>query len=145
MGGGTGAGTAVLRDVSPSTLLASAAAIAMMWFVVQMLEWAWWSPRRMDRVLRAQGLRGTQYRFLKGDLKEEQRLKGEARSRPVPMDQAHDIFPRVAPLLHRVMKDHGMHLCQMPSALCRFQVQYKDCLSFMLPSERNHLISYYHD
>ncbi|KAM0878355.1 hypothetical protein ACQ4PT_034928 [Festuca glaucescens] len=107
MGGSAGAGTALLRDASPSTLLAGAAAIAMLWFVVHMLEWAWWGPRRMDRVLRAQGLRGTQYRFLKGDLKEEQRLKVEAWSRPVPTDRAHDIVPRVAPLLHRVMKEHG--------------------------------------
>jgi hypothetical protein len=126
MGGSTGAGTALLLNASPWTLLAGAAAVAMLFYAVQMLEWAWWGPRRMDRVLRAQGLRGTQYRILKGDLKEEQQLMVEAWSRPVPLDRAHDIVPRVAPLLHRVMKEHGMYLCY-------------------LLSEKNHLILYYDD
>uniref|UniRef100_A0ACD5VHH1 Uncharacterized protein n=1 Tax=Avena sativa TaxID=4498 RepID=A0ACD5VHH1_AVESA len=107
MGGAAGAGTALLGDASPWKLLGGAAAVAVLCCALQMLEWAWWGPRRMDRVLRAQGLRGTKYRFLKGDLKEEQRLMVEARSRPVPMDRAHHIVPRVAPLLHRVMKEHG--------------------------------------
>lgn len=71
-----------------------------------MLEWAWWGPRRIGRALRAQGLKGTEYRFLRGDIKEEQRLKRAALSRPVPMDRPHDIVPRVAPLLHRVTEEH---------------------------------------
>jgi hypothetical protein len=140
MGVGTSAGTALLRDASPWTLLAGAAAVAMLFYTVQMLEWAWWGPRRMDRALRAQGLRGTQYRFLTGDLKEEQRLMVEARSRPVPMDRAHDIIPRVAPLLHHVMKEHGMYMCQLPFVLCRFQVQE---ISFMLLSEKEPSYSKY--
>ncbi|KQK08823.1 cytochrome P450 72A13 [Brachypodium distachyon] len=108
MGGGTSAaGVALLRDASPWTLLAGAAAVAILCCAVQILEWAWWAPRRMDRSLRAQGLRGTQYRFFRGDLKEEQRLMAAALSRPVPMDRAHDIVSRVAPLLHRVMEEHG--------------------------------------
>ena len=141
MGGGAdaGAGTALLSDASPWTLLAGAVAVAMVCCVVQILEWAWWGPRRMDAVLRAQALRGTQYRFLKGDLKEEQRLMAEARSRPVPMYRAHDIVPRVAPLLHRVMEKHGMYLSQMPPAFCRFGVQE---LSSMVLSEKNHLFPF---
>ncbi|CAM0881784.1 unnamed protein product [Alopecurus aequalis] len=107
MGGGAGAGTALLGDASPWTLLAGAVAVAMVCCAVQILEWGWWGPRRMGGVLRAQGLRGTQYRFLQGDLKEEQRLMAEAWSRPVPMYRAHDIVPRVAPFLHRVMEEHG--------------------------------------
>ncbi|XP_008785718.2 cytochrome P450 CYP72A219-like [Phoenix dactylifera] len=69
------------------------------------LEWLWWRPRTLERALRAQGLRGTRYRFLYGDLKENARLIKEARAKLMPL--SHDIVPRVAPLLHRVMKENG--------------------------------------
>ncbi|XP_073115298.1 cytochrome P450 CYP72A616 [Elaeis guineensis] len=69
------------------------------------LEWLWWTPRRLERALRCQGLRGTRYRFLHGDLKETARLNKEARSKPMPF--SHDIVPRVAPFFHRAIKENG--------------------------------------
>ncbi|XP_038981500.1 cytochrome P450 72A15-like isoform X2 [Phoenix dactylifera] len=69
------------------------------------LERLWWRPRMLERALRAQGLRGTRYRFLCGDLKENARLSKEARAKLMPL--SHDIIPRVAPFLHRVMKENG--------------------------------------
>ncbi|KAG1367977.1 putative Cytochrome P450 CYP72A219 [Cocos nucifera] len=69
------------------------------------LEWLWWTPRRLERVLRGQGLRGTRYRFLHGDLKETARLNKEAWSEPMPF--SHDILPRVSPFFHRAIKENG--------------------------------------
>jgi cytochrome P450 family 3 subfamily A len=69
------------------------------------LDRLWWRPRRLERELRAQGLRGTVYRFPFGDLKEFARLVGVARSKPMPL--SHDITPRVNPLYHNVIKEHG--------------------------------------
>uniref|UniRef100_J3L231 Cytochrome P450 n=1 Tax=Oryza brachyantha TaxID=4533 RepID=J3L231_ORYBR len=94
-------------EASPWSVLGGAAAALLLVWAVQMLEWAWLAPRRMDRVLRAQGLKGTEYRFLHGDLKEDLRLVRAALSRPVPADRPHDIFQRVAPLLHRSLEEHG--------------------------------------
>ncbi|RCV26297.1 hypothetical protein SEVIR_5G241200v4 [Setaria viridis] len=100
-------GTALLRESSPWSLLGGAAAVLLLWWAAQVLEWAWLAPRRMERALRAQGLRGNRYRFLWGDLKEERRLTAAALARPVPMDRPHDILPRVSPLLHRAVEEHG--------------------------------------
>uniref|UniRef100_A0A0D9V352 Cytochrome P450 n=1 Tax=Leersia perrieri TaxID=77586 RepID=A0A0D9V352_9ORYZ len=94
-------------EASPWSLLGGVAAALLLVWAVQMLEWAWLAPRRMDRALRAQGLKGTQYRFLHGDLKEDLQLVMAARSKPVPMDRPHDIVPRISPLLHRALEDHG--------------------------------------
>ncbi|XP_064958820.1 cytochrome P450 CYP72A616-like [Musa acuminata AAA Group] len=69
------------------------------------LNHAWWRPRRQDRLLRAQGLQGTPYRFLRGDLKEDKRLLEEALSKPMPL--SHHIVPRVEPFLHAAMNDLG--------------------------------------
>ncbi|RRT76636.1 hypothetical protein B296_00000168 [Ensete ventricosum] len=67
------------------------------------LNWAWWRPRRQERALRSQGLHGTPYRLLRGDLKEDARLLAEARSKPMPL--SHHIIHRVAPLLHAAMSE----------------------------------------
>lgn len=99
---------ALLREASPWRVLAAVAVVLVLWWALQVLEWAWWAPRRMERALRAQGLRGTRYRFLWGDLKEESRLTMAALAKPVRMDRPHDVFPRVSPLLHRVVQEHGM-------------------------------------
>ncbi|KAJ0961256.1 hypothetical protein J5N97_000756 [Dioscorea zingiberensis] len=81
------------------------AAVVVVW-AWRTLDWVWWTPRRLDRDLRRQGLRGNQYRLLHGDLKENARLSKEATSRPLPL-HCHEIAPRVAPLIHNAIKDHG--------------------------------------
>ncbi|KAJ1689729.1 hypothetical protein LUZ63_013884 [Rhynchospora breviuscula] len=77
----------------------------LLWGAARALEWAWLRPRRLDRKLRKQGLRGTVYRVLATDLRENIRLNKEACSMSMPL--LHDIIPRVSPLLHRTIKEYG--------------------------------------
>ncbi|CAL4948598.1 unnamed protein product [Urochloa decumbens] len=70
------------------------------------LEWAWLSPRRLGRALRAQGLRGTAYRFPSGDLAEDARLLAAERTKPMPL-LSHSISSRVEPLVYNTVKEHG--------------------------------------
>jgi hypothetical protein len=98
----------LLWEASPWSVLDGVAATLLLWWAVRVLKWALWAPQRVDRALRAQGLNGTRYRFLWGDIKEEQRLTAAALARPVALDRPHDVLPRVAPLLHRVFQQHGM-------------------------------------
>jgi hypothetical protein len=91
---------------------------ALAWCAVRALEWAWWRPRRLARVLRSQGLRGTAYRSLAGDAPLTERLNREARSRPLPLG-CHDVAPRAMPLFHQTMKEHGTALLQVAFLSCR--------------------------
>nr|CAB3473664.1 unnamed protein product [Digitaria exilis] len=81
--------------------------LAALWLVWRALEWGWLRPRRLGRALRAQGLRGTAFRFPSGDLAEETRLLAEQRAKPLPLSSAHDIAARVEPLLHKAINEHG--------------------------------------
>ncbi|XP_078151343.1 cytochrome P450 CYP72A616-like [Carex rostrata] len=92
-------------NLSIWSLFIGAFALLLLWGAAQVLEWAWLGPRRLDLALRKQGLRGTVYRSVAGDLKENTRLNKEACAKPMPF--SHDIIPRVAPLLHRTMKEFG--------------------------------------
>ena len=96
----------LLGDASPWSIAGAVAAVALLWLAAWILEWAWWTPRRLGRALRAQGLRGTRYRLFTGDVPENARLSREARLQPLPRG-SHDITPRVQPMSCNVIKEHG--------------------------------------
>uniref|UniRef100_A0ACD5ZIG3 Uncharacterized protein n=1 Tax=Avena sativa TaxID=4498 RepID=A0ACD5ZIG3_AVESA len=77
--------------------------LCLVWWLLELL---WWKPRRLEQLLRAQGLTGTSYQFLTGDLKDENLLKKEAMSRPLPL-RCHDIAPRILPFHYKNVKAHG--------------------------------------
>ncbi|KAL5220958.1 hypothetical protein ABZP36_025671 [Zizania latifolia] len=87
-------------------LLWAVAAVLLAWCAVRALDWAWWRPRRLERALRSQGLRGTPYRSPAGDAPLNVRLNNEARARTMPLG-CHDVLPRAMPLFHQTMKEHG--------------------------------------
>ncbi|KAF7090833.1 hypothetical protein CFC21_093527 [Triticum aestivum] len=89
-----------------SYLLYGLTGSALLWQARLLLDRLWWRPRRLERTLRAQGVGGTPYRFLMGDLKDFGRLNDEAWSKPLPL-RCHDIVPRVIPFLHNNVRDNG--------------------------------------
>ncbi|VAI06899.1 unnamed protein product [Triticum turgidum subsp. durum] len=80
--------------------------LVLLWQLCWLLHRLWWRPRCLERELRSKGLRGTSYRFLTGDLREQGRRNKDAWSRPLPL-RCHDIAPRVAPLLCDSAREHG--------------------------------------
>jgi len=89
----------------PWSLAIGAFFLILLWGVVRALEWAWFTPKRLDRALRKQGLSGTVYRPIAGDTKESSRLNKEACNEPMPF--SHEIVPRVQPFFYRTVKEHG--------------------------------------
>lgn len=81
---------------------------AVAWCAARAAEWAWLRPRRLERALRAQGVRGTAYRPLAGDAALSDRLAREARSRPPLPPGCHAVVPRALPLVHHAINEHGM-------------------------------------
>ncbi|WVZ69589.1 hypothetical protein U9M48_018355 [Paspalum notatum var. saurae] len=99
--------SAVATSLPWSFLIYGLLCSLVLWKAARLLEQLWWEPRRLERALRAQGLRGTPYRFLTGDLKEFGRLKAAASSAaPLPL-RCHDIAARVAPFEAGVIRAHG--------------------------------------
>ncbi|CAL4975170.1 unnamed protein product [Urochloa decumbens] len=98
---------AAAASASPwSLMLQGLLAMLVVWGAYRATE-AWWLlPRRLDRLLRAQGLSGTAYRFPAGDLQENARLNDEAWSRPMKSG-CHDVTPRVMPHFVNTVKEHG--------------------------------------
>ncbi|XVE52981.1 hypothetical protein DITRI_Ditri02bG0168200 [Diplodiscus trichospermus] len=79
-------------------------ALLMIWGW-RILNWVWLKPKRLERCLRQQGLRGNPYRFLCGDLKESFAMSKQARTKPMPLSD--DIVEYVVPFLHRTVRTYG--------------------------------------
>lgn len=72
----------------------------------RVLNWLWLRPKKLERLLREQGLQGNPYRILVGDLKDLLKMQKEAKSKPMSLSD--DIVPRVSPYLEYSVNKHGM-------------------------------------
>ncbi|KAI3734310.1 hypothetical protein L6452_13776 [Arctium lappa] len=75
-------------------------------YVWRILNVLWLKPKKMEKFLRDQGLKGSPYRFMVGDLKELEKMRNEARSKPMNVTD-HDIAPRVLAFFHKSVVTHG--------------------------------------
>ncbi|XP_043723198.1 cytochrome P450 CYP72A219-like [Telopea speciosissima] len=79
--------------------------LVVLWWGWKVLESIWWRPKKLERLLKEQGVKVTPYNLLFGDLKENMRLLKEARSKP--MNLSHDIVPRVLPFHLQTVRKLG--------------------------------------
>nr|WEW62060.1 pregnan monooxygenase [Calotropis procera] len=69
------------------------------------LNWVWFKPKKLEKYLRQQGLGGSHYRLLFGDMKETAQMVKQAYSKPINF--THDIVPRVLPFIHKTINTFG--------------------------------------
>uniref|UniRef100_A0A7N0VE30 Cytochrome P450 n=2 Tax=Kalanchoe fedtschenkoi TaxID=63787 RepID=A0A7N0VE30_KALFE len=69
------------------------------------INWVWLRPKLLDRCLRDQGLTGSSYRFLFGDLKDQRRMNHEAKAKPISLSS--DIVPRLLSYVDQHIKKYG--------------------------------------
>lgn len=87
----------------------------------RVLNWVWLRPKKLEKFLRQQGLKGNSYRLLFGDLKENSIELKEAKARPLSLDD--DAAVRVTPFLHKLFKDYGMYVSGLIFSFTCFQFQ----------------------
>nr|UAK14954.1 cytochrome P450 72A684 [Iberis amara] len=66
---------------------------------------AWLRPKKHEAYLKRQGLSGTPFTFLVGDVIKESRMVEQAKSRPIGLND--DYTSRVMPLILQTVKDYG--------------------------------------
>ncbi|KAK1397182.1 Cytochrome P450, family 72, subfamily C, polypeptide 1 [Heracleum sosnowskyi] len=81
-------------------------------FFVLFAKWTWrvWNlvwltPRKVEKCLRKQGLKGNSYRFLYGDVKQNSEMNKKAMS--WPMNLSDDVATRAIPLIHQTVQKYG--------------------------------------
>ncbi|KAJ0866335.1 putative secologanin synthase [Helianthus annuus] len=76
-----------------------------LYFIWRILNWLWFKPKKIEKFLNDQGLKGTPYKILYGDLKEMVQMMNEAKSKPMTL--THDIAPRASPFFHKSLTTLG--------------------------------------
>ncbi|GMJ05360.1 cytochrome P450, family 72, subfamily A, polypeptide 15 [Hibiscus trionum] len=94
------AGPVIIRD-----LLCFLVVVLLMIWGWRVLNWAWLTPKRLERCLRQQGLRGTPYRSPFGDIKQMFGLSTQTRAKPMALSD--DIEPYVTPFFHQLVDKYG--------------------------------------
>ncbi|KAH7840291.1 hypothetical protein Vadar_015203 [Vaccinium darrowii] len=93
-------------NIAIGAAAAAAVVVAVMaWLGWSVLNWVWLTPKKLERCLREQGLNGSSYRLLFGDLKESTQMTAEARSSPISFGD--DIVPRVLTPIHHSVTTYG--------------------------------------
>ncbi|XP_004488665.1 cytochrome P450 72A68-like [Cicer arietinum] len=87
-----------------SSIILIIVTIAILW-AWKVLNLLWLKPKKLEKLLREQGLQGNPYRFLVGDLKDLFKMENEAKSKS--MNLTDDIVPRVFPYTQQSVKIHG--------------------------------------
>ncbi|KAF9612624.1 hypothetical protein IFM89_003066 [Coptis chinensis] len=77
----------------------------VLFYVLKMVEFLWWRPKRIVEHFSKQGIKGPQYRLFLGNIKELVGLMVKASSQPMPL--SHNILPRVFSFYHHWKKIYG--------------------------------------
>jgi hypothetical protein len=88
-----------------SKILAISFSLLVLDSVIRVVYIVWWRPKNLEKQLRQQGIRGTSYKLLHGDLKEIKKYTKEGWSKPMNLE--HWIAPRVTPLFHEMVQKYG--------------------------------------
>ncbi|KAD5317113.1 hypothetical protein E3N88_17059 [Mikania micrantha] len=83
----------------------TAVAIVTLVYAWRFFDWVWLTPKKTEKRLRDQGLKGTSYTFLYGDINEIMKSTTESYVEPINLND--DIVPRVLSFAHRVVTTHG--------------------------------------
>lgn len=76
-------------------------------FVLKVVVFLWWRPRKIENHFSKQGIRGPPYRFFIGNVKELVSMMLKASSQPMPF--SHNILPRVLSFYHHWKKIYGTY------------------------------------
>nr|QBM10924.1 7-deoxyloganic acid-7-hydroxylase [Swertia mussotii] len=69
------------------------------------LDWIWFTPKKLEKCLRDQGLKGNPYRLFVGDQYESGKLIKQALSKPIGIED--DIKKRIVPHILQAVQTHG--------------------------------------
>ncbi|KAI9083501.1 hypothetical protein K1719_034443 [Acacia pycnantha] len=107
------------------------ATLVLIWAAWKVLNWLWLRPKKLERLLRQQGLQGTPYTLVTGDSTKMFSMRMQAKSKP--MNLSHDIMPRASSFFNHLVNQYGknpfMWIGASPMMLITDPVLIKDVMN----------------
>ncbi|KAL0538827.1 hypothetical protein IC582_022986 [Cucumis melo] len=82
----------------------------LLFVVFKLFVKLWWTPMRIQRFMRSQGIQGPSYKFIQGNTRDVYMKRMQAMA--TPMDLSHNILPRVMPSVHSWLNLYGRNYLQ---------------------------------
>ncbi|KAK9052581.1 hypothetical protein SSX86_029210 [Deinandra increscens subsp. villosa] len=95
----------MFRMFSGVEIAAAVATTVVVVYAWRFFDWVWLKPKKTEKFLRDQGIKGTSYKLLYGDVKEMVKMITEAYRKPINLND--DIVPRVLSFAHSAVSTHG--------------------------------------
>ena len=76
----------------------------------------WWTPMRIQRFMRSQGIQGPSFKFIQGNTRDVYIKRMQAMA--TPMDLSHNILHRVMPCVHSWLNLYGTKIILNFQLLC---------------------------
>ncbi|XP_019158876.1 PREDICTED: cytochrome P450 CYP72A219-like [Ipomoea nil] len=86
-------------------LLGVCVSVGLLAYAWGVLDWVWFKPKKLEKWLKQQGLKGNPYRILSGDMKELAKMTTDALSKPMTLSD--NIAPRVIPYYVQHVNKYG--------------------------------------
>ncbi|KAK4285527.1 hypothetical protein QN277_002216 [Acacia crassicarpa] len=107
------------------------AILVLIWTAWKVVNWLWLRPKKLERLLRQQGLQGTPYTLVTGDSTRMSSMHLQAKSKP--MNLSHDIIPRTSSFYNHLVNQYGknpfMWIGASPRILITDPVLIKDVMN----------------
>nr|AQW38832.1 secologanin synthase-like protein [Nothapodytes nimmoniana]QNS29941.1 cytochrome P450 [Nothapodytes nimmoniana] len=104
--------------------------VAILLLAWRFLNWAWFTPKRLEKCLRQQGFAGHPYRFMVGDVKDSALMLQEAMSKPIPFNN--DIVSRIIPHIDTTIKTYGINSFTWMGRIPRIHVMESELIKEVL-------------
>ncbi|KMT10537.1 hypothetical protein BVRB_5g116610 [Beta vulgaris subsp. vulgaris] len=95
-----------METMTLSSVLISIFCVVIVTGLIKVVNWVWLRPKKLERLLKQQGLSGTCYKFLIGDLKDFTSMRTQALKTPMN-GFSNDYFQRVEPFRHHLASKFG--------------------------------------
>nr|GMD31851.1 cytochrome P450 CYP72A219-like [Ipomoea batatas] len=86
-------------------LLGVCVSVGLLAYAWGVLGWVWFKPKKLEKCLKQQGLKGNPYRILSGDMKEIATMSSDAISKPMTLSD--NVAPRVIPYFVHLADKYG--------------------------------------
>ncbi|XP_031101303.1 cytochrome P450 CYP72A219-like [Ipomoea triloba] len=113
------------------TILGVCVSVGLLVYAWGVLGWVWFKPKKLEKCLNQQGLKGNPYRIFSGDMKEIAKMAKDAVSKPMAL--LDNIAPRIIPYYAHLADKYGkkcyVWLGPMPMVFIRDPELIKEVLN----------------
>ncbi|KAL0443654.1 UNVERIFIED_CONTAM: cytochrome [Sesamum latifolium] len=94
-------------ELKLSSIFISVLIVGLITWAVRILNWVWFRPKKLEKLLRKQGLKGNPYRLLLGDMKALISVTKEEQAKSIQLSD--HLPPHILPYYHQIIDEYGQN------------------------------------